>query len=127
MSKSSEMNKAIKLEILNGIDAESAGYGESTETTAQKIDFLQRTFTAEFGWRVKQVGRHAAMIEYLQGLPSSVHIPFTDCGILELAVKTGGLTANATEKQEDKLIDNYWTFMAAKICQLFDGYRVPKA
>jgi len=125
MSRSSETDQAVKRIILAGIDGE--GYGIKTETTEEKIDFMRDTFQAEYGWRIEQVGRQAAMVDYLQGLPSSVHVPFENYKILELAVKTGGLSANATEKQEDKIIDSYWNFMAAKICQLFDGYRVPKA
>ena len=64
------------------------------------------------------------MIEWLQGL--ALPIAFYNSDILQLAKDWGSIPHDATEKQEYKILDNYWRFMAAKILQLIDGYRVPK-
>lgn len=124
MSKSSELDRKVKLFILDNIDSDN--YEVSTTTPAEKMAFLKATFMSEYGWRVTQVGRQEALIDYLQGLPSSVSLPFYYHDIIELAIKWGSLSQAPTDKQADKITDNYWNFMAAKICQLFDGYRVPK-
>ena len=55
--------------------------------------------------------------QHIQGLPSYINIPFNYCEILELAKKLGTLPENATEKQEDKILANYWNYMAFKIIQ----------
>lgn len=111
-------DKAVKLAILEGIDHEG--------TTAEKIKHMQDCFCSEYGWAVERLGLQGAVREWLQGLPSAVYIPFTNHDILIFAKRTGGLAENATERQEYKILENYFTFMAAKVCQLFSGYRVPK-
>jgi len=125
MSKSSETDqKKIKRYIIDHIDGE--GYGETLTTDAEKIEFLRSTFDAEYGWQIARLGRQHALQEWLQGLPSAVNLPFYSGDILDLARETGGLAVDATERQEQKIIDNYWNYMSAKIFQLFNGYQVPK-
>ena len=55
----------------------------------------------------------ARFADWLQGIPLS--IAFANWEILELAVKWGSLPENASEKQEDKIIENYWLFMACNM------------
>ena len=52
---------------------------------------------------------------------------FYNCDILELAVEWGTLPEDYTEKQADKILDNYWNLLANNISQLFKGYRIPYA
>jgi len=73
---------------------------------------------------VQQVGPQKAMIDWLQGL--ALNIEFTNYRILKLAVLWGSIPEKATTKQENKILDTYWSFMAVKTLQLIDGYRVPK-
>ena len=122
MSKSSNMDQAIKRVILDAIDAD--GFDETAETTAEKIAFLRNRFESEAGRNIERKGRQPAMAEWLSGL--AINIPYMNYDILQLAKDTGGLAPDATEKQEYKILNNYWNFMAAKTCQLLDGYRVPK-
>lgn len=124
MSKSSELDKAVKLYLIDAIDPD---YCEATEGDTQSlINGLETAFNAEYGFMVERVGEQKALAEWLQGLPSAINIEFYNHKILELAVKWGSIPENATEKQEDKILDNYWNFMANKIGQLFRGYHVPK-
>ena len=64
------------------------------------------------------------MTEWLQGL--ALPIDYTYYNIIQLAKEWGSIPQDATAKQEDKICDNYWLFMANKLRQLFEGYRVPK-
>jgi hypothetical protein len=125
MSKSSELDQTVKLYIINCIASDGYDVPEPT-TTADKIAFVQNCFNKEYGFNIAQVGRQTAVMNWLQGLPSCLNIEFMNYQILILAETWGSLPPNASEKQQDKIIDNYWNFMAAKLCQLFDGYHVPK-
>ena len=124
MSKASELDQKVKRYILDNIDSDCYRE-EPVTTTAEKIAFLHETFMAEYGWAVDRYGRNGALREWLQGLPSAVHIAFYNGDILDLAKTWGRLRDDATEREEQKILDNYWNLLAAKICQLFDGYRVP--
>lgn len=56
--------------------------------------------------------------DWLQGLPSCTKLKFSNWEILELAVSQGSLPENYTEKQGDRITENYWNFTAFKIIQL---------
>ena len=124
MSKSSELDRTVKLYIIEAIDPD---YVEAEENNIiELINGLKTAFYAEYGFMVDRVGEQKALAEWLQGLPSAVSIDFYNHHILELAVKWGSIPEDATERQEDKILDNWFNFIAAKTCQLFNGYRVPK-
>lgn len=124
MSKSSELDKTVKQYILDSIDRE---YCEAeTDDISEVINGLKASFYAEYGWMVERVGEQKAIAEWLQGLPSAINIDFYNHEILKLAVKWGSIPENATEKQEDKILDNWFNFIANKMGQLFRGYHVPK-
>jgi len=119
MSKSTDLDQAIKTVLIDGMD--------SDETTASaRIAECRAEFHAAYGYMIERVGVVGAIAEWLPGLPSIISIPYSTYDILALARQTGGLAADATEKQEEKIIDNYYNFMAVKLNQLFTGYRVPK-
>lgn len=123
MSKSRELDRTAKQYIIDNIDRE---YCETkTGSPKDTIAALKRAFYAEYGWRVEQVGEQKALMDWFQGLPSACTVDFYNDEILKLAVKWGSIPENATEKQEDKILDNWFNFIAAKTGQLFRGYRVP--
>jgi hypothetical protein len=124
MSKSSELDQSVKRYIIANIIAD--GYQQDPETIAEKISFLNDTFLSEYGFNIARYGKQGAIKEWLQGLPSAVALPYMNCDVITLAVETGGLEPVSTEKQAQRIVENYFNFMAAKILQLFDGYRVPK-
>ena len=124
MSKSSELDQTVKRYLIDCIDA--TGHDQQPETTKEKISFLHKCFQNEAGYNITRIGYQKAVAEWLSGLPSSCTIAFYNSDILNLAVKWGSIPKNATEKQQDKILENYWNFMAAKLCQLFSGYRIPK-
>ena len=121
-SKTQQLNSHVFPYILSCIDAD--GYDVQPETDAEKLQFLSDTFHAEYGWMIDRVGPVAAFSEWLKGLPSSVNIEFTNWDILRLAREWGSLPENATERQEQKILDNYWNLIANKTFQLFRKYEV---
>lgn len=58
------------------------------------------------------------------GLPSSFNIAFTNYDILQLAYKWGSLKETDTESRKDKIIANYFNFIAVKTFQLFKKYKI---
>ena len=124
MSKSSELDKTVKLYIIEAIDPD---YVEAEENNIIELIYgLKTAFYAEYGFMVDRVGEQKALAEWLQGLPSAVSIDFYNHDILDLAVKWGSIPKDYTEKQAEKILDNWFNFIAAKTCQLFSGYRIPK-
>lgn len=124
MSKSSELDRTAKLYILDCID--NSGFNDDTLNTQEKIDFLKETFYSEYKWRIDQMGEQKAMAVYISGLPSSFNIAYSNDDILKLAVKWGSIPEDYTENQAYKIIENWFNFVAAKTCQLFKGFRIPK-
>jgi hypothetical protein len=64
-----------------------------------------------------------ALAEYYSGLPSICNIEYRHFAILELAVKWGSIPEDATEKEEDKILENWFLFIANKTLQLFRKYK----
>jgi len=128
MSKQSELDLKVKTYLLDGIDA--SGYledGESLPITLEdKTAFIKGVFEAEYGWAIGRLGFDNAVREWLQGLPSAINIAFYNHDILKLAVKWQSLPADYSEKQADKILDNYWHFMATKLSQLMRDTAMPK-
>ena len=127
MSKSSELDKTAKLYLIDAMRChlddcdELNAYGLSTKDV---IEIIRADFYGSQMWAVSHWGSHQAISDWLQGL--ALPIDYTYHNIIELAKDWGSIPQDATSKQEDKICDNYWSFMANKLRQLFEGYRVPK-
>lgn len=116
MEKYKHANKAL-LDAIDSGGFEGAEYFNTCRTWTQKATFSHGRFMREYGWRVDQVGLHRAVIDWLQGL--AINIPYMNVDILELAKKDGSLPKNPTEKQEDRILENYWSFMAMRLIGLW--------
>lgn len=124
MSKSSEWDQAAKRLILDSVNSSDYQDAELADI-AETIAFLEKVFMAEFGWQIAHDGRQTAIKDWLQGLPSACTIPFYNGDILDFAIDYGYLPKDATDAQEQRILDNWFSMMAVKMGQLFDGYRVP--
>lgn len=119
------IDKLSKQYIIDHID--NSNYSdEYLAGNFQKVKFLHDTFYSEYGWAVERMGEHKALIEWFQGLPSACNIAFYNSDILNLAVEWGSLQTDATERQQQKILDNWWNLLAAKTGQLFRKYRFPE-
>jgi|TARA_R100000482_G_scaffold119860_1_gene64717 hypothetical protein len=103
-----EYKKNYKNYILSTIDEDVEGNPITSDT--DKIKYIFDRFNSEYGWRINQVGKIAAMIDWLQGL--ALNIEFYNDAIINLAVRLGSIDENPSEKLQDKVIKNYWHFMA---------------
>jgi len=129
MNTSRELDKKAKLYLLEAMRSHLEGYDFTTESIAvmsskEIADKTRCIFAAEYSWHIERYGVARALVEWLQGLALPIDFYYED--IIDLAKSWGSLTENATEKQKDKVSDNYWSFMANKLNQLFNGYRVPQ-
>lgn len=126
ITKGHKLDQKAKRYILSAINSE--GYDvEPLSTNKQKIEFLEKTFIAEYGWHYERYGNIIISLkEWLQGLPSCLDIVFYYSDIIDLAVQWGSLPKEHSETQAQKITDNYWNFMANKINQLFNGYAIPQ-
>lgn len=104
--------------ILNSIDGD--GYGVNLATDKQKIDFVYNTFKSEYAHNIKYYGGNEvrAFAEYLPGLPSCINIEWRNVYILQMAKEWGALPGNATEKQIDKILANWFNYIAINFFQL---------
>tara|TARA_R100000963_G_C4606051_1_gene78067 strand:+ start:153 stop:548 length:396 start_codon:yes stop_codon:yes gene_type:complete len=95
-------------------------FKKSPDKDKSKLDFFFYHFYNEYQWNIVRKGQLSALEEYLSGLPSTIDIPFYNYDILKLAKKFKSLPKNPTEKQEQKILDDYWHFVASKLIRLHD-------
>lgn len=123
MSKASELDQKVKRYILECVD--STGYDVELVTMVDKIRFLKETFEVEYGHEINRLGYTGALEHWFSGLPSACTIAFYYSDTLEIARAWGSLPDNATERQEQKILDNWFNLIACKTRQLFTGYHLP--
>ena len=107
--------------LLDSIDFSGYELEIELKTNQQLINQLFKTFEKEGGFQVDRIGLAPALSDWLSGLPSCINIDFANYDILERAKKYGSLAPDASEKDQDKLLDNYWRFMANKLIKLHNG------
>ena len=104
--------------ILDSIDGE--GYDIKTETPTEKLEFLFDCFEVEFNYKnnkLRYPNLQDRFANWLQGLPSAIDLPHQNYKILELS-KNLLEVENLGEELENKIINNYWSFMAFHIIKL---------
>ena len=107
--------------LLDGISFDGYNLPEP-RTNKDKINLFFGVFMSEYGWNMPRIGEYKALAEYLSGLPSVIHIDFNNYDILARARKYGSLKPCDGEKQENKLLENYWAFMANKLIVLKNAH-----
>ena len=122
--KNITLDRTVKAYILDAID--NSGYDDAKElkTDAEKLQFLMDTFKSEYGWSIERKGQYKAFEEWIQGLPSSFNIDFENYRILELAKAWNSIPSDATERQEYKILANWFNFITIKTFQLFRKHKI---
>jgi hypothetical protein len=114
--------------ILNCIDSDNYEISPAPGTEEEKLKFLYNTFISEYWYIENQKYYHnniiVAFSSWLQGLPSSFNVDYENYRIIEMAKEWGSLQADANDKQEDKILNNWWNFIAVNTFQLFKKYKV---
>jgi hypothetical protein len=104
--------------IISAIYPDECELEKQPETDKEKLQFVLNTFKSEYNHMIKRVGEYKAFQEWLSGLPSVFNIDFENYKILKLAKKWKSIPKNATEKQEDKIIENWFNFITMKFFAL---------
>ncbi len=94
--------------IFNCVETDSEGKPIQTET--EKAKYILDRFYEEYGFQVARIGKQKAIAEWLSGL--ALNIEYYDQDIVQLAVDMGSIDSNPSDKLQEKVIDNYWSFMA---------------
>lgn len=113
--------------LLDAIDSsgfEGCDYFNYCNTDKEKAQFSYHRFKSEKGWHVERVGEFHAVVDWLQGL--ALNISFNNVDIIANAKKWGSLPENATESQEDKILEKYWLFMAMRLTGLWNKHKVQR-
>ena len=90
--------------------------GYDLETTYNnKFTQLYEVFLDEYGWAIKRYGQKKALIEWLQGLPSTIDIPYHYYDISNLLYALG--FDDIKEMEDDELSDFYYSIVADTILE----------
>ena len=103
--------------ILDCIDSEDDLINKEL-SREEKIKYLFDRFNSEYGWNIQRAGKQKALEEWLSGL--AINIPYTHFDIIELAKNMGSVNQNLSTAQEDRIIENYFNFMAYMVLLLED-------
>ena len=121
-----DVRRAIQKYLLEQIDLtgyqdeDGNDYVMESMREDEKLAAARCNFESEMGWLIERSGQHRACVDWLSGLCSTVSIAFTYCDIIKLAHETGALNENSTEKEEDRICENYFPYMASNLIQLFN-------
>ena len=100
---------------------ESEDLPEEVKTERQKLDFIMNRFRTEAVHKYSLINHKnnltSIMASWLSGL--ALNIPYTNYDIIELAKK---LQETDTIKNPDRVINNYFYFMAQQLFKLIAFY-----
>jgi hypothetical protein len=120
-TNSKVFNQRVNSYILAAIDCEGYDLEKQPETDAEKLQFLADTFKREFMHdnTLRYYGTYQnALANWIMGLPSCFNIAFENYRILEIAKEWRTLPQDATEKQEYKVLSNWFALIAFKTMRL---------
>lgn len=126
MKLTTQQKKSYENYVINCIDAEN--YGLDLKTDKEKLNFLYNTFLSEYWHEYNQKryinNKKKAFSNWIQGLPSSFNIAWTNYDILKLAKEYGSLPENANEYQENRILYHYWNFISNIVFGLFRKHKI---
>ncbi len=118
-----QLTNFVNAYILNAINSDD----KELTTDTQKLQLLADCCKSEYIFpdNLKRYGSYQnCMANWFMGLPSSFDIDYENYRIIEIAKKWGSLPANADDRQEDKILDNWFNFIAAKTIQLMGKHGI---
>ncbi len=111
--------------ILENIESEN--YDVTCKNDAEKLAFVLDCFNKEVNYennKKRIPNLQSRFADYLMGLPTCFTIAFENYKIIEIAKQWESLPINATEKQQDKIISNWFNSISAKFFQLCNKNKV---
>lgn len=107
----SKLSEKYNRYVIDAIDSEA-------NTDKEKLTFLFNTFKIEYGHNLQNANEQEVLADYLAGLPSIINLPYNNSDIIELMTQMGSITSQTTEKQQEKMLDGYWSYMAMRLIQM---------
>ena len=97
-------------------------YGETVEDTIQaRLTFVVDCFNSEYNTehnRKRYGSKTNIFAQWQMGAPSIFSVEYRNHAILELAKEWEALSETATEREEEKILNNWFNFAAVKFGQL---------
>ena len=109
----------IEAYLLGQIDG--TDYGVQTDTPQQKINFVFDTYEIEHNYhqnKQRTPNHQQRFADWLSGLPSAISLPHANHKILELAKELQELQGEYPKKTEQRIVENYFSFMSYQIHKL---------
>ena len=110
------------LDAINSDGFDNCEYFNDCSTDELKAKFSYDRFMSEYGWRVDQAGLQTAVIDWLSGLALSIAFTYVD--IIEMATKAGTLNDKSTDRQIDRICENYFPFMSMRLLSIWKMHGV---
>jgi hypothetical protein len=104
--------------ILSTIEAEELAERGLHDTESGRIDYIISRLESETGEEVLGV---YVIEQWLSGL--ALNIPFEYWEILELAEACGSCRYDMTDRQNEKIVDNYFNFMANQVALMINQHK----
>ena len=101
--------------LLESINTDEIG---ENATDKEKINFVFETFNNEYNdayYKRRYPNECERLANYLRGLPSCIHIAFSDYDIIQIGKSWGYCK---TPKQEANFVNNWWSVMAFRLIQM---------
>lgn len=102
------------LESVDDVACQELGFNP---TEQGKIKYIKHRFESEVGKWFKG-SKIEALTHWLEGL--ALDIPYLDHDILELARLCGSAEASMSEKLQERIISNYFNFMANQVYRMLN-------
>ena len=86
----------------------------------EKIRYLAKRFKREKKWQIEQEGMRPALIDWLSGMALPIACYSGD--IIDLAIELGSIDENPSDKLCERVVENYFSFMANIILNM-EGFK----
>lgn len=104
--------------IIDNIDLSDYNLDESADLF-DKVNKLYEVFKSEYGFMIDRVGQVNAFKEWLQGLPSTLTVPFYNHDIITNYAEHVGKTFE--EIENTSILEQYYTKLATAFFMLKDN------
>lgn len=122
-TNSKEFNAKMYAYILECINSEDIEFRDDKD----KLAFLSVQFDIEYNHdynKKRYPNLQNRLVNWFTGLPSCFKVDFENYRILELAKEWGSLANDATDKQENRVLENWFNLVAFKVLQLAKKHNI---
>ena len=125
-----QYNNKLEKYLLNCINVLEYVKDDSKLTVKQELQTVFDVFVSEYfhAHNLQEYQHHSTscffFAEYLKCLPNIINIPFYYSDIIELFENLGRIPKNISETKRDKILNEYWYYIATWYFKLFKKYKV---